>query len=67
MILVPGSTSLTYVILIHFLFNARGNFKHLSLRPSAELDFESGGASKPDGCEVQLCKTSFMEVLKDET
>ena len=33
-------------------------------RPSAELDFESGGASKPDGCEVQLCKTSFMEARR---
>ena len=49
-----------------FCFDARGNFASF-LRPSAELDFESGGASKPDGCEVQLCKTSFMEVLKDET
>jgi len=30
-------------------------------RPSAELDFESGG-SAPDGSQVRLCKTSFMEV-----
>ena len=30
-------------------------------RPSSELDFESGGSAKPEGCEVRLCKTSFME------
>ena len=30
-------------------------------RPAAELDFESGGNCQPDGKEVRLCKTSFME------
>lgn len=32
-------------------------------RPSAELDFESGG-SAPDGSQVRLCKTSFMEARR---
>lgn len=36
-------------------------------RPSSELDFESGGSAKPEGCEVRLCKTSFMEARRQNS